>query len=897
LSTITPIASNEKMAWLKDRAVFLWVSLIPAAASFAIAENGTPLFFFVAILLPLYPSKLASSSRVALLFISVTSFFLGDPFFVVSVPLALAIIKKYRLAYLSVIILYIFGVTFPYFQNIPNFLSLKIHVASSIIFLIPSVTFTILGIRSVKNYEAFYSIVFAIIVFLFLEQMTRGGWIGVSEFTNPYFRSFIALFPVMLAGILILPTKKPQESGNVTWIIVFVLGFLLSFIIPSKKISGIVFDESHGKWETVLSRYGPEDFGRGVNYTYSLLAGYSKRLTGVSSTYINENDQLPSSDSLFVLKMPVRSLSQQFNKRLSSWVGDGGRLLIVADHTDLYNSTQNLTPLLDRFGVALNSDAVYDRTGMPNVVDSYAADFILGRIHYNSDSFLWQTGTSFSSIPIGSLALLSYGASFSEPGDYSRQNRFGPFLPRTILRYGNHSAVLAFPFGAGAVALVLDSTPWSNFSIFKEAYVDLYRGIIQVLSFPMLLRFVGWGSLILLLIFPLCFISNKNIYLIVLGFVLGISMGATCRIAFVTVDTAIEGRDYSLRVVTGKLAKLEFLKQLVFPGERNYSRIISSIAKYGFLPATKNPNEEIPNLETSKNWLLIEPESEQLPSAENVYAHLHKGNNITVLFSPEAAKNNDVKLWLAGMGILIQKKTGLSVSEDHGNIPFIFKENGGKSLMRDIRSIAIGLPTSILVQDYSDMLVQSFSIRGAVFRNANARLNISFSSEQFSDDAVGEVWDGLYPSSLGRLREKQLAGILKGVKVPRKYPDELFSPFSEQIHFEGLYSYVVLQDGSAVIKGKFKKSSLEFKNDFYSPDKTREKYLSKLRKGAIDLIISKCPKNNKVTKCEKRLLGPNMIEWMVLWSSDDNGDIKELELIHERRFSGLESTWNVVFAD
>ena len=40
-----------------------------------------------------------------------------------------------------------------------------------------------------------------------------------------------------------------------------------------------------------------------------------------------------------------------------------------------------------------------------------------------------------------------------------------------------------------------------------------------------------------------------------------------------------------------------------------------------------------------------------------------------------------------------------------------------------------------------------------------------------------------------------------------------------------------------------------------------------------------------------------MIEWMVRWSSGGGVKVQTIELLHERKMSGLNSTWNVIFGN
>jgi hypothetical protein len=45
------------------------------------------------------------------------------------------------------------------------------------------------------------------------------------------------------------------------------------------------------------------------------------------------------------------------------------------------------------------------------------------------------------------------------------------------------------------------------------------------------------------------------------------------------------------------------------------------------------------------------------------------------------------------------------------------------------------------------------------------------------------------------------------------------------------------------------------------------------------------------------MLGPDMIEWAISWASGVDGGIIAIELLHERSFSGLGTTLNVIFGE
>jgi hypothetical protein len=528
------------------------------------------------------------------------------------------------------------------------------------------------------------------------------------------------------------------------------------------------------------------------------------RLVGTAATFDTEEATLPDAENaVFVLKMPTTPLSEEFSFRLERWVRSGGRLLVVADHTDLYDTTQNLNAFLSRrFGIRINSDAVFDSRGMPNGPSTEITAAIFGRIDARGQPLPWQTGTSLAAMPANTVQLATFGMSFSEPGDYSRANRFGPFVPRVALRFANHTAIAAFGANRGGVAILLDSTPWSNFSVFKEEYRSLYRGVLWALSNPLALQVWGWSAIGLGLMTLILACWRLPAAMAGGGLMLGLVVGAATQIGGASTHSQIEGRDFGLRVVVGSTAKLEFLKQLVGPGERNFSRIISAMAKYNLEPSASSPGTEITRLSGASKWLLIQPEVRQLPSSDEVISHLHNRGDLTILFAPEQAAQTKLRTWLAELGLYIEEATALAMTEDARPGQEGILNRRGASLMRDMRPMTRALPTSLLKDNQADQFVQSYTARPTSFPRSSGLLNISFSADQFSDAAIGDVWEGIQPASIGILRERQLAATLEGKDLPSPFPEELVSP-SAGAAPPTLSTYLLMEDGKTILAGNF----------------------------------------------------------------------------------------------
>lgn len=853
----------------------------------ALAALGGPAALTVACLaIPFAPVQLSISGRFAVASIAWAAYMLGPSSLIIAVPAALGISRLGASSSRAVIALVAIHFQSHQFGLLPQIDWLTIHPGSTAFIMLPAIAIA-LAFGPAIGWRAILALSCGVAASLILLNLSSERWIEASTLVDPVFRLVVALVPIPIASAFLQPKFERFERWR--WLAIGAAsGLAVACLLPVQPLTTMSFDEAHGEWETVQRPFGPEDFGRAANYTYSLLYRYAARVVRNVETVASENTALPEGGA-FVLKMPTLRVSDAFADRLATWVRDGGRLLVVADHTDLYDTTQNLNSVLStRFGIVVNADAVFNAVGMPTVPTTERFAALLGHIDAYGQPLPWQTGASLKSVPVNTVGIAAFGPSFSEPGDYSRQNRFGPFLPRATARFADHLAVAAFGVGRGAVVVILDSTPWSNFSIFMKPYRHVFRGVIHALERPAALQVWGWGALALAaaaLIVPV--VPHRFVFGIS-GLLLGLTTASAAQIGQSSFFGAEEGRDHGLRIVAGSAARLEFLKQLVGPGQRNYARIVSALAKYDLDPVASTPGSEVPLLYRAKRWLLIEPDDRQLPHSEDVIAHLKRGGDLAVVFAPDQAAETGVRQWLASLSLYAQKTAGLAVGED-AKVGFLSRK--GAALLRDVRVITGASTTSILKDRESDVLIQSYTARPTVMPRTSGVLLISFSADQFSDDAVGEVWEGIHPSSLGRLRERQLAASLLGQEFAASFPDDLIAPGPTAPADFSLPAYALFSDGKTIISGRFDEQS----EGVPSPSENVQAYLADLRTRAAAFIVSSCPTIGRNTICHKRLLGPDSVEWMVTWGSDAKGQPTTVELLHDRRFSGMGSTVNVVF--
>jgi hypothetical protein len=881
----------------QDRAVLLWALVILILGGLALTERNTFAALMVGILLPLLPERVSAIRRTLMLIASACVFVFGTTALLIAVPVSLYVSSARGAAPIAILGLASEKLLIHHFQSAPDVVGQSIHLGS-LIHLTISILFAVVILNRELGWRSIASLLSATVVAVLALDLAGARWITFSTLTSPIFRTMFVLLPISAVVATLsshyTPTLNYRRS---IWLSIgFAVGAVGTLLLPTTPVSSIAFDESHGHWETVVGSFGPNDFGRSANYTYTALYSYAAKLVRSAYAFESEGDDLPGADGVFVLKMPSRPLSEEFSSRLDTWVRGGGRLLVVADHTDLYDSSQNLNAFLyPRFGIRIGTNAVFDARGMPTVPTTDKIAAVIGYINANSEPWAWQTGASLNALPIAAVELANFGTSFSEPGDYSKPNRFGPFLPRTSLRFGTHTSVMGLGVGAGAIFIVLDSTPWSNFSIFLSDYKRLFSSILDAMRKPAALKIWGWSAALLGVMLIVTALFRNSILLAVSGVALGLSIGSAAEIGTASFVPQIDGRDFHIRVVTGGSAKLEFLKQLVAPGERNFVRILSAMGKYGLEPASSASGSEIPILDNAKNWLLIQPDPSQLPKAEVILSHLSKGGNISILFGPEQAGNTAVRAWLTELGLIAQRSIALSIAEDARTGGLLNRR--GPVLLRDVRTLTVPNQTAKLKDRDGDQLIQSYTIRPTTLPRSSGLLNVGFSSDQFTDDAIGEIWEGIYPSAIGKLREQQLAAALLGSEIPSPMPIDL-KQSPREVSVGNLGQYLLLVDGKSALSGSFQhRDSNLTENTDTAPIDNPINYLEDLRSRSVSFIASSCPRSAKITQCAQRLLSPDMLEWMVSWASSDDGKLLAVELLHERRFSGVGSTLNVIFTN
>lgn len=791
-----------------------------------------------------------------------------------------------------------------YQQWLVNFSSNELTIFSLSIgsgaFLIAQLFSVLTLFIALKAYKyALFALFTSLLLWALFNVLAFGGWLVPSVFTSELFRLLPGLVLLStLFGIASLKMPIPIDGKNLNEGKTYTLIFLISFALigvgglsTKHHINQIIFDESHGAWETTKSPYGPDDFGRNVTYTYSVLYGYAEKIFSKVSRY--EGGDLPkdANSALFILKMPIEPLSDDFVENIASWVERGGHLLVVADHTNLFDTTINLTSVLKRLGgVELASNANFNRAGKPTVLSETKLDFVRGKILGVTSAFQYMTGTGFKYIPPTALSVGDYGQSFVEDAIYFKANRFGYFNPSLKLAYGNHPSAIVLGQKKGMVTVIGDSTPWSNFAIFHGEFFDLFKSIVAINAYSSIFQIFNFAVFGLALILFLVIISPSGVLQLIGIAVCGIYLGVTTLIGAAAINTPTINKDYSLSVSLGDGAKAENLSQLVPIGEHNFTRALSTFPKYGVF-ARLQPEDNTSFNAAVPITLLINPKPSSLPRLSELVHYIQNGGRINILFDKSQAKDNAINEWLKSLSMRLVTAKSLAIQEGARTT---IEDRLGVDLTKVIGYKLEVLPTSHFLEVGSQEFFQAYRLQGNEVGNTSVdgHLVISFNSEAISDAVMGEVWEGTMPSSLSKVREKQIAMLVTSI-FPKQtlVLDDQRRVFANALNIP-LKKFIVVKNGFKMMAGDIDLSSGSGSID--SLGDNPDFYLAKLETDSIHFIEKNCYKLDENNYCVKHFIGHDLIEWAVTYSKT-NGKLTAIELVHDRRFSGLNSNYNIVF--
>ena len=278
--------------------------------------------------------------------------------------------------------------------------------------------------------------------------------------------------------------RSPSLLVTMLTTIVMVAGVTVPYASSFRPLT-ILMDDGHGPWESTSVPVNTESYGRLSLYNYTLLRQWLRVHHTVEATPPNtplprELDQY----QVIIIKTPALDYTPEEIERLEKYVKNGGGLLLIGDHTNLFGHTQRLNAVAAPYGIEFRIDATFPWDTAPPYVHQPS--------RYTSGDFLLKGIGPFAVLTAASVVDRSFwGNPFvrttglvSEGADYSNMNYFGPLRFSPEDRVGPLALAMAKPYGRGKVVAWGDSTMWSSFSMFHPEYPDVILRLVGYAGAP-----------------------------------------------------------------------------------------------------------------------------------------------------------------------------------------------------------------------------------------------------------------------------------------------------------------------------------------------------------------------------------------------------------------------------
>lgn len=267
------------------------------------------------------------------------------------------------------------------------------------------------------------------------------------------------------------------------------------------KKGRIMIDERHSDWEKADLPMVSDVYGVKTVYNYGFLREIlQKHYPVVATNNALLTPTLLEGCDVLILKTPTSPYTDAEVDAVSEFVGKGGGLWLIGDHTNIFGMNTYLNQIGDRWGVHFNADAVspvphyyQQRIRVPNVKAYHECG---NREHENLRSlpclnhpiigrripFTTVLTSCSVSAPLGCGHISVSQGTYADSALFGNNTFFGNLEHDVDEPYGCILQNVSVTAGKGRVATWSDSTLFSNFSMCMSGVPDLVLGYVNWLN-------------------------------------------------------------------------------------------------------------------------------------------------------------------------------------------------------------------------------------------------------------------------------------------------------------------------------------------------------------------------------------------------------------------------------
>jgi len=318
----------------------------------------------------------------------------------------------------------------------------------------------------------------------------------MNQFWSPWVHLVLLLVPVLVAirfvrlraglqpDLIIVPRARLSQrlaSAALTGAALLLITMAVLWDPAGPRKQGrILVDEYHSTWERTDRPYDTNWYGQESGYNYACIYDYCSRFYTMArlSTPIDAN-ALQSCDIL-IAKVPTARYGSAEIDHIEQFVRGGGSLLLVGEHTNVFQTGVHLNDIARRFGFRFRHDCIFDIDGVFRQL--YEPSVAPHPVIQNMPPLDFAVSCSIDpGFSIGRAAIRATGLR-NLPADYHASNFYPQVEDRAEARYGAFVQLWTMRRGAGRVAAFGDSTIFSNFSTFEPGKAELMLGMLEWLN-------------------------------------------------------------------------------------------------------------------------------------------------------------------------------------------------------------------------------------------------------------------------------------------------------------------------------------------------------------------------------------------------------------------------------
>jgi hypothetical protein len=277
----------------------------------------------------------------------------------------------------------------------------------------------------------------------------------------------------------------PTRRHAVAFALVFAGIFLFCFgwlwdPAGRRKEGRILVDEFHSTWEPTERPFDTQWYGEQSGYNYACIYDYCSRFYQMGRLKARIDDAAVQDCDVLVIKVPTLRYAPEEAAALERFVRKGGGLLLIGEHTNVFETGTHLNDIARRFGFRFRYDCLFD---IDSVFEQrWQPPVVAHPIVQNLPSFDFAVSCSISpGASFGRAVIRSTGLR-NLPADYHVSNFYPQVEDHAYSRYGAFIQLWATRRGAGRVAAFPDSTVFSNFSTFEPGKAELMLGLLEWLN-------------------------------------------------------------------------------------------------------------------------------------------------------------------------------------------------------------------------------------------------------------------------------------------------------------------------------------------------------------------------------------------------------------------------------